>query len=206
MAKNDLMVWNRFAKYYDQFMKRDTFVYKEIIERTALLLGPDDHVLDIATGTGNIALGLADRIKNIDAIDFSADMVAVAQKKAQQLGFKGVKFFVQNACSLQYEANSFDVVIIANALHIMPETEKVLAEIRRVLKPEGKLIAPTFMHAGSIKAKMLFPLMLLTGFRAYHKWTPESYREYLEENGYDVVDLQIIKASFPLVYITAKQK
>ena len=44
----------------------------------------------------------------------------------------------------------FDAAVISNALHIMPEPEKALAEIRRVLKPGGILIAPTFMAVGSI--------------------------------------------------------
>ena len=48
---------------------------------------------------------------------------------------------------LPYADKSFDVVIVSNALHIVPQPEKALAEIRRVLKDDGVLIAPTFTHA-----------------------------------------------------------
>ena len=50
---------------------------------------------------------------------------------------------------LPYAEESFEVVIVSNALHIVPQPEKALAEIRRVLKNDGVLIAPTFTHAGN---------------------------------------------------------
>ena len=52
-------------------------------------------------------------------------------------------------CCLSYADRSFDAVIVSNALHIVPQPEKALAEIRRVLKDDGVLIAPTFTHAGN---------------------------------------------------------
>ena len=50
---------------------------------------------------------------------------------------------------LPYAEESFDVVIVSNALHIVPQPEKALQEIKRVLKDDGVLIAPTFTHAGN---------------------------------------------------------
>ena len=58
-------------------------------------------------------------------------------------------FSVQDMFRLPYAEESFDVVIVSNALHIVPQPEKALAEIRRVLKDGGVLIAPTFTHAGN---------------------------------------------------------
>lgn len=63
-------------------------------------------------------------------------------------------------------------VVISNALHIMPEPEKALAEIRRVLKPGGILIAPTFTAAGSLSGRMRIRFMELSGFKVFYKWTP----------------------------------
>ena len=63
---------------------------------------------------------------------------------------------------LPYAQKSFEVVIVSNALHIVPHPEKALQEIRRVLKDDGVLIAPTFTHAGnsvSGKAKAFFMSM-----------------------------------------------
>ena len=52
MARNEKTVWNRFSKIYDRFIKKDEAAYREVIERVALLLKPEDSVLEIATGTG----------------------------------------------------------------------------------------------------------------------------------------------------------
>lgn len=130
-----------------------------------------------------VALGLSEHILNIEATDFSSEMIAAAKQKAAQMGVSSVQFSVQDACKLQYPLSNVDTVIISNALHIMPEPEKALMEIKRVLRPGGRLIAPTFVYGESLKAALLSSLMMLTGFRAYHKWTAESYHEFFEENG-----------------------
>ena len=63
-------------------------------------------------------------------------------------------------------------VIVSNALHIVPQPEKALAEIRRVLKDDGVLIAPTFTHAGnSCPGKVKAFFMKLAGFPLHSRWT-----------------------------------
>lgn len=206
MSRREENVWNRFSLIYDMFVKKDEKAYKEIIEQTALILKPEDKVLEIATGTGIIALGLCEYIEYIEATDFSPDMIALADKKASQMGISNIHFSVQDAYNLNYSSNSFDAIIICNTLHIMPEPEKALSEIKRVLKQDGKLIAPTFVHAQSIEAGVLSRLMSLTGFRTYNKWTQQSYYDFLVHNGFEVSISKEIKASFPIVYIVANQK
>ena len=64
-----------------------------------------------------------------------------------------------------YAAQSFDVVIVSNALHIVPEPAKALAEIHRVLKNDGVLIAPPFTHANNhVRGRVKAFLMKLAGF------------------------------------------
>jgi ubiquinone/menaquinone biosynthesis C-methylase UbiE len=205
MPKKEENVWNRFSSVYDRFMKKDEAAYQDVIQRIVQELNPEDHVLEIATGTGIIALGLAHHIKCIEAIDFAPDMIKAACKKSKQSYVTNINFSVTNAYDLPYASDSFDAVIIANTLHIMPNPKKALAEIRRVLKTNGLLFAPTFIHAGSKKAAILSQLMSLTGFRTYHKWTMMSFQAFLEENGFSIVDSSLIKASFPLAYVVAKE-
>ena len=106
-----------------------------------------------------------------------------------------------NMFCLPYANQSFNVVIVSNALHIVPQPEKALAEIRRVLKDGGVLIAPTFTHAGnsfSGRAKAFF--MKLAGFPLHSKWTSEEYLRFLRQNGWAVRKSAVLKASFPLTY------
>ena len=205
MPRKEDAVWSRFAGVYDRFMKKDMDAYRIMIDKIIRTLSPNKKVLEVATGTGFIALGISNHLKQIDAVDFSPEMIGVAKTKAQKKGISNIRFGVQDATALSFPSSSFDAVIIANTLHIMPESEKALGEIRRVLKTDGKLIAPTFVHAGSRKAALLSRLMSITGFHAYHKWTQQSYHAFLKKNGFAVLDAALLNASFPLAYVAAEK-
>ncbi|MEX1307916.1 MAG: class I SAM-dependent methyltransferase [Eubacteriales bacterium] len=204
--RNEKKVWDRFAPMYDRFMKKDMPLYSVIIERIKVCIKKDKNVLEIATGTGTIALGIAECTDAIEAVDLSAEMIAKAKKKAAQQSIDHIHFSVQDAYDLKYEDQSFDYVIITNTLHIMPNPQKALEEIKRVLKKGGYMIAPTFVHAGSKKAALMSKLMSWTGFRAYHKWTQISFCRFIDDYGFDIVQAEILESSFPLVYLVAKVK
>ena len=137
--------WNRNAKRYDRFMRKDRAAYDEMYE----LIRPEvkaKTVLELATGTGLIAKHIVNAAAHIEATDASAEMIAEAKRDTRSAK---LHFSVQDMFCLSYAEESFDVVIVSNALHIVPQPEKALAEIRRVLKDDGVLIAPTFTHAGN---------------------------------------------------------
>ena len=91
---------------------------------------------------------------------------------------------------------------IVNAVaHIVPQPEKALQEIKRVLKDDGVLIAPIFTHAGnsfSGMARAFF--MRMAGFPLRSKWTSEEYLTFLRQNSWTVRKSAVLKASFPLTY------
>lgn len=89
----------------------------------------------------------------------------------------------QDATQLKYKDNSFDVVVIANALHIMPEPDKALFEIHRVLKENGILFAPTFVYEEGY-SKFFIWLMEKAGFKTFHKWTKKEYENYVSNKGF----------------------
>ena len=189
--------WDRTAKIYNHFMKKDHKAYKQMY---SLIYPAVRHkqVLELATGTGLIAKHIVRSADHIEATDASQEMIEQAKQ-----GVKSTKlyFSVQDMFHLPYADQSFDVVIVSNALHIVPEPERALAEIRRVLKEDGILIAPTFTHAGNDfrgKVKALF--MKLAGFPLHSKWTSEEYLHFLRQNGWTVRKSIVLKASFPLTY------
>ena len=189
--------WDRTAKSYDHFMKKDHKAYKQMYS----LIYPvvrHKQVLELATGTGLIAKHIVRSADHIEATDASQEMIEQAKQ-----GVKSTKlyFSVQDMFHLPYADQSFDVVIVANALHIVPEPEKALSEIRRVLKDDGVLVAPTFTHADNAffgKVKAFF--MKLAGFPLHSKWTSHEYLVFLRENGWTVQKSTVLKTSFPLVY------
>ena len=124
----------------------------------------------------------------------------VGRAKAGDISQK-LHFSVQDMFALPYADRSFDAVIVANALHIVPQPEKALAEIRRVLKDDSVLIAPTFVHAeNSLSGKAKAFLMKLVGFPLKSKWTQADYLAFLRQNGWTLRRTEVLKASFPLCY------
>ena len=189
--------WDRNADLYDCFMRKDRAVYEKMYE----LIRPvvkDKTVLEVATGTGLIAKHIVKAAAHIEATDASVEMIAEAKRDNQSAK---LHFSVQDMFRLPYADKSFDVVIVSNALHIVPQPEKALAEIHRVLKDDGVLIAPTFTHAGnSFSGKVRAFFMKLAGFPLHSKWTSEEYLRFLRQNGWAVRKSVVLKASFPLTY------
>ena len=189
--------WDRNAGLYDCFMRKDRAVYEKMYE----LIRPvvkDKTVLELATGTGLIAKHIVKVAACIEATDASPEMIAEAKR-----GNCSAKlhFSVQDMFSLPYAGNSFDVVIVSNALHIVPQPEKSLREIKRVLKDDGVLIAPTFTHAeNSLRGRIKAYFMRLAGFPLHSRWTSEEYLSFLRQNGWSVRKSAVLKASFPLTY------
>ena len=189
--------WDRTAKIYDHFMKKDHKAYKQMYS----LIYPvvrHKQVLELATGTGLIAKHIVRSADHIEATDASQEMIEQAKQ-----GVKSTKlyFSVQDMFHLPYADQSFDVVIVSNALHIVPEPERALAEIRRVLKEDGILIAPTFTHAGNdFRGNVKAVFRKRAGFPLHSKWTSHEYLAFLRENGWTVQKSTVLKASFPLTY------
>jgi ubiquinone/menaquinone biosynthesis C-methylase UbiE len=107
-------------------------------------VGPGQRVLDVAAGTGEQTLLAAHRVGptgRVVAIDISAPMLGVAAESARQAGLANVETRVMDARVLDLESNSFDAVISRMGIMLMPEREKALAEILRVLKPGAKFAA-----------------------------------------------------------------
>ena len=189
--------WNRNAKRYDRFMRKDRAAYEKLYELIRPVVKVKT-VLELATGTGLIAKNIVNAAAHIEATDASTEMIAEAKRDNQSAK---LHFSVQDMFRLPYADKSFDVVIVSNALHIVPLPEKALAEIRRVLRDDGVLIAPTFTHAGnSFSGKVKAFFMKLAGFPLHSKWTSEEYLCFLQQNGWTVRKSVVLKASFPLTY------
>ena len=190
--------WDRNAGRYDRFMRKDRAAYEKMYG----LIRPvvkGKTVLELAAGTGLIAKNIVNAAAHIEASDTSAEMIREAKRRNHSAK---LHFSVQDMFCLPYADESFEVVIVSNALHIVPQPEKALAEIHRVLRDDGVLIAPTFTHAensffGNSKAFFL----KLAGFPLHSRWTSEEYLCFLQQNGWTVRKSDVLKASFPLTYV-----
>ena len=189
--------WDKNAGRYDRFMRKDRAAYDEMYALIRPVVKAKT-VLELATGTGLIAKNIVNAAAHIEATDVSAEMILEAKRDNRSAK---LHFSVQDMFRLPYTDKSFDVVIVSNALHIVPQPEKALAEIRRVLKDGGVLIAPTFTHAeSSFSGRVRAFIMKLMGFPLHSRWTSEEYLRFLRQNGWAVRKSAVLKASFPLTY------
>ena len=189
--------WDRNAGLYDRFMRKVRAAYEKMYGLIRPVVN-DKTVLELASGTGLIAKHIVKATAYIEATDASPEMIAEAKRGNYSAK---LHFSVQDMFSLPYAGNSFDVVIVSNALHIVPQPEKSLREIKRVLKDDGVLIAPTFTHAeNSLRGKIKAYFMRLAGFPLHSRWTSEEYLCFLRQNGWRVRKSAVLKASFPLTY------
>jgi ubiquinone/menaquinone biosynthesis C-methylase UbiE len=131
--------YDRIAAVYDQRWSRYVTNTLQFLNAWAELASTD-RVLDVACGTGEFErIVLAEHpTQHIVGIDLSEPMVAIAQQKAQ--AFPQVSFQVATASALPFADHQFDVVVCANAFHYFDNPIVALMEMKRVLKPTGKVV------------------------------------------------------------------
>lgn len=194
-------VWNFFAPIYERAMKSQKSIYDYIYKEISAAASGKD-VLELATGPGMIAKHIASSAKSVTATDFAPKMIETAKKGSVP---ENVSFEVADATNLRYQNDSFDLVVIANALHIIPEPEKALAEIDRVLKANGTLIAPNFIEREKGKKNLWQKILSLVGIKFAHEWTKEEYKTFLSDHGWQVTKSHVCKGRIDLLYAECKR-
>jgi demethylmenaquinone methyltransferase/2-methoxy-6-polyprenyl-1,4-benzoquinol methylase len=115
-------------------------------------------ILDVATGTGDFAIeALALNPEKIIGVDISEGMLEVGRKKLMLKGWSDVIQLIHaDSENLPFEENKFDAAIVAFGVRNFENLEKGLTEIKRVLKPGGKLIVLEFSKPNSFPFKQLY--------------------------------------------------
>lgn len=190
--------WDRVAGLYDWVELTNRRVNSAAAVRVARLVPEGARVLDCAAGTGRFALAAARRADSVLCTDLSQAMLSRAEKKARKQGLSNICFAVRDLTALPEGNGSFDVVIAANVLHLLPEPETAVRELWRVTAPGGRLILPTYLQG---KAEAAYGTMIKiyqgAGFHYEHAFTPGTYRTFLENLCLAPVELEVIPGHVP---------
>ena len=190
--------WDRAAGLYDLFEWSNRKVNDAARTRAGELIPAGARVLDCAAGTGEFSLAAAKRAGSVLCTDQSEAMLARARKKVQKRGLSNVSFARRDITALPDPDGSFDAVIAANVLHLLPDPEAAVRELWRVVAPGGRLILPTYLQgkAGTAYGAMI-KIYQGVGFHYEHAFTSETYREFLERLKLAPVALEVIPGGVP---------
>ena len=134
--------WDLAAARYEALWQAPLAAAQQALLARAALT-PGERVLDVACGTGLVALAAAQSVGNggaVFGVDLSDAMVAAAQQRALTQGAPNAGFARMDAERLDLPDAAFDVVLCALGLMYLPEPERALREMRRVLRPGGRVV------------------------------------------------------------------
>lgn len=190
--------WDRVAWLYDLVERSNRAVNAAAAARAAGLVPKGARVLDCAAGTGEFSLAAAERAETVLCTDQSLPMLDRARKKAKKRGLTNITFARRDITALPDPDGSFDAVIAANVLHLLPQPEKAVEELWRVAAPGGRLILPTYLQGrvGTAYGTMI-KIYQGVGFHYEHAFTPETYRMLLVGLGLAPVVLEVIPGRVP---------
>jgi len=162
---------------------------------------PGSKVLDVATGTGVVALAFAQAVGSagrVHAIDLADAMLERAMANARHMGFGNIDFFTMDAERPDFRNDYYDYVVCSFGLFFLPDMDHALRQWRRVCKPGGKVLFSSFAESAFQPAMNLF----LEQLQAYGMESgqaalssrrlsdPEVCRQLLIENGFTEVVLE----------------
>src|SRR5690625_3645908 len=194
---NSIISFNRHRAWRKDVMKR-------------MNVGEGKEALDVCTGTGDWALSLAEAVGTkgkVIGLDFSENMLEVAQEKLTEQGHEHVSFVHGDAMDLPFADNSFDYVTIGFGLRNVPNYEKALREMYRVLKPGGFAVCLETSQPTLIGYRQLYYFYYRFIMPLFGKIFAKSYDEYawLHESAREFPDKEQLKQLFLHVGFTSVQ-
>ena len=101
---------------------------------------PGEVALDYGCGAGQVSFGVAPLVDHVDAFDRDQDVLREAERLRDEFRLENITFAAADLPALPAAAAGYDLVLARNALHALAEPERALAEMRRVLRPGGRMV------------------------------------------------------------------
>lgn len=235
IADKQLLIDNVFSKVADKYdLMNDVMslgmhrLWKD--EFVKQIPNLNSYILDVASGSGDIALKLAKKARDrgnnivITLCDINEEMLKQAKKKAIDLNlFQNLKFTVANAENLSFPDNNFDYYTIAFGIRNVPDINKALSEAYRVLKPMGKFICLEFSKVKESRLKDFYKFysfniipkigQMITGNKEAYEYLVESielfpsqdeFRIMIKEAGFEEVSYKNLSGGIVAIHSAYK--
>ena len=191
--KRVIFYYNRFAKFYDisEFFRKET--RQAMVKASGC--GPGNNVLEICSGTCELALSFAREGVHTVAVDLARDMLRIGRQKSS---FEHLEFLETDALQLPFQDKSFDVVAISLALHHMPETVqiKVIKEMARLARSKVIMVEWHTPNKPIYKTLKGLLIRLMDVSEHLQAWMHQDFSETCKLSGLNIIEEQILTKGF----------
>ncbi len=169
MQKEEIKkIYSRYSPVYDIiFSKAFLPRIKSALEKIGIKR--DERILEVGVGTG-LSLSLYPDSCNVVGIDITRKMLEKARQKKEKMGLRHIELLEMDAENMTFVDDSFDHTVLPFVISVVPDLEKMMAEVRRVTKKNGKIIIINHFSNGNTFfftiEKMLSPLFIKLGWRS----------------------------------------
>lgn len=199
--QNGRLYWDKHAKNYDRSMSLLGRPIPRMVELVGEATRGLGRVLEVGAGTGLVTLPLAASATELIATDYSAAMVSALTKRMGDAGATNVRCEQADLYALPFDDATFDAAVAANVLHLVPDLPLALAALRRVVKPGGRLIVPTFCHDETALSRLVSRALAMTGFPGHRRFTAKSLSLSLENSGIRINQTDTLPGVIPIGYV-----
>jgi ubiquinone/menaquinone biosynthesis C-methylase UbiE len=198
--------WDKIAERYSKRPVADEDAYRKKLQVTREYLRPDMEVLEFGCGTGSTAITHAPYVKHIQAIDFSAKMIEIAQGKADANDIRNVTFKQSTIEEISLPDQSLDAVLGLSVLHLVENRDGVISKVHKMLKPGGVFVTSTTCIGDTMKfLKVVAPIGKFLGFLPLVKvFSTKELEDSLTDAGF-AIDYQWQPGKGKAVFIVAKK-
>jgi phosphatidylethanolamine/phosphatidyl-N-methylethanolamine N-methyltransferase len=205
MADAARSYWDRNASRYDRSMVLLGGPMPRMLQLVVEELRGAGDVLEVAAGTGLVTAAVAPVVGRLLATDYSAPMVERLAERVRREGLANVTCRVADLYALDLPAASFDAVVGANVLHLLPDLEGALAAMRRLLRPGGRLVVPTYAHAQTLSAQLVSRILgTIARFPGRRRLSAASLRAAVERAGFEVTAAEVVPGLVPIACVVGR--
>jgi phosphatidylethanolamine/phosphatidyl-N-methylethanolamine N-methyltransferase len=192
--------WNRHARNYDRSMALLGKPLPRMLTLVAEAVSGLDRVLEVAAGTGLVTAAIARSARQVIATDYAPEMVAALKERVRRTNLANVRCERADVYALSFQPASFEAVVAANVLHLVPDLPGALDAFRRQLEPGGRLVVPTFCHDETALSWGVSRVLALTRFPGERRFRFATLHSALESAGLEVTRTELISGVIPIAY------
>ena len=194
--------WNRTAARYDASMWLLGGPMPAMIARVAEVVRGSARVLELAAGTGLVTVAIAPVVGEVVATDYAPAMVERLARRVAAL--PNVTTRVADVYALAEPPGSFDAVVAANVLHLVPDLDGALDAMLRVVRPGGRLVVPTYLHDATARSWAVSQALGWVGFPGQRRFTLDGLRSAVEARGARVLAAESLDGLLPIGFVAAE--